>query len=443
MVRQERSNSLRGPRKVAEIKPAKCNPRKISDQQLEVLKRAMREFGDLSGLVMNLRTGHLVGGHQRLKHLDPSWPIVKRPYSDRVGTKAAGYVQTPFGRFTYREVDWPKHKEIAANLAANKISGEWDNEKLAPILQELVTLPEFDLTGFTAQEANLVIEEFPLEPANDGEDDVTALSDEAQTKPGQLWRLGDHRLLCGDATDPHAWNKLMDGHSAAAIIMDPPYGVDYQLSEKFRAEKLNDQVVRKKHHKTTKHIAKDETHAAAMKVTSAALGCARERMVKNWSGYLCCGLDLLVDAVNWLRQESIHYSIPFIVWDKGFPVVTWSRYHGEHEDILWFGPGSLPGGHSRWFGPKNETSMWRIPIDARASERLHPTQKPVALYERPIVNSTAPGEIAVDPFAGSGPLLIAAEKHQRRAYLMEIDPRYCDVIIKRWIGFTGRKLGNF
>jgi hypothetical protein len=385
----------------------------------------------------------LVGGHQRLKHLDPSWPIVKRPHSDRVGTKAAGYVQTPFGRFTYREVDWPKHKEMAANLAANKISGEWDNEKLAPILQELVTLPEFDLTGFTAQEANLVIEEFPIEPKNEGEDDVPALPDEAQTKPGQLWHLGGHRLLCGDATDPNAWDKLMDGHSAAAIIMDPPYGVGYQLSDKFRADKLNGQVVRKKHHKTTKDITKDETHAAAMNVTSAALGCALEHMVKDWSGYLCCGLDLLVDSVNWLRQKGIHYSIPFIVWDKGFPVVTWSRYHGEHEDILWFGPGSLPGGHSRWFGPKNETSIWRIPIDARASERLHPTQKPVALYERPVINSTAPGEIVVDPFAGSGPIMIAAEKHQRKAYMMETSPEYCDVIVKRYMGFTGEKLKVF
>jgi len=150
-----------GPANVVELKPWSKNPRVINAQQLEALKRSMDAHGDLGGVVFNLRTKHTVGGHQRIKILDPSWKIEKYAESDKTGTVARGYIITPFGKFSYREVDWPLRKEMAANLAANKISGEWDNAKLAPILQELVITPQFELTGFTQQEANLVIESFP------------------------------------------------------------------------------------------------------------------------------------------------------------------------------------------------------------------------------------------------------------------------------------------
>jgi DNA modification methylase len=127
-----------------------------------------------------------------------------------------------------------------------------------------------------------------------------------------------------------------------------------------------------------------------------------------------------------------------MVWYKHFPVVSWNRYHAEHEHIIYCGNGSRPGKYARWFGPKQETTVWDIPLDAHG-ERMHPTQKPVALYERAMINSSARGDIVVDCFSGSGTCIIAAEKHNRHAYLMELHPGYCDVTIKRWMTLTGQK----
>jgi hypothetical protein len=134
------------------------NPRKISDKQLEMLKKSMLEFGDLSGIVFNIQTQHLVGGHQRMKHLDVSWQIIKQPHSDSVGTVALGNIQTPFGLWSYREVDWPEKKEMAANIAANKHGGEFD----IPVLKEIILniddgSMDLELTGFNRHEVELMM----------------------------------------------------------------------------------------------------------------------------------------------------------------------------------------------------------------------------------------------------------------------------------------------
>ena len=123
--------------KIKDLKPADYNPRKISDKKLGMLDKAMREFGDLSGVVFNRKTGNLVGGHQRIKNLDPEWAVVKKPFKDDLGTVAQGHIETPFGQWVYREVEWVKKKEAAANVAANKHGGEFDFPKLTDILIEL------------------------------------------------------------------------------------------------------------------------------------------------------------------------------------------------------------------------------------------------------------------------------------------------------------------
>lgn len=135
--------------KISDLKESDYNPRKISDKQIDRLEKSMLEFGDLSGIVVNVRSGNMIGGHQRVKTLDPNLEIVKAPCEDRVGTVAIGYLDTPSGRWQYREVDWPQKKELAANLAANKHGGSWDKPKLENILIELDD-GDFDLelTGF-------------------------------------------------------------------------------------------------------------------------------------------------------------------------------------------------------------------------------------------------------------------------------------------------------
>ena len=415
---------------VSDLKPWKRNPRTISSEELETLKHSLQEFGDLGGIIHNVRTGHVVGGHQRIKTLDPSWKIERRPYRDKTGTVAIGYITTPAGRVSYREVDWPQRREVAANLAANKISGEWDNEKLAPILQELIDLPSFELTGFTPQEANLIIESFPSIETNQDQDQAPPLPSKPVTRPGQLWKLGAHRLLCGDATDPDAWKKLLGNDKAALCITDPPYGVQYDVSNK----SVKDRVTGKyKAHRARELILADHDTQAAIKAVEQIFN----HLIPNGVAYITCGTDSAVDIINWLRAHEINYGT-LMVWHKHFPVVSWNRYHAEHELIIYCGRGSRPGRNARWFGSKQETTVWDIPLDAHGN-RMHPTQKPVALYERAMINSSARGEIVVDCFSGSGACIVAAEKHRRHAYLMEIDPAYCDVTIRRWMTLTGQR----
>ncbi|HBJ75252.1 MAG TPA: hypothetical protein DDY86_07055 [Syntrophaceae bacterium] len=153
--------------RVKDLKPAPYNPRTITEEKLAALGKSMREFGDLSGVVMNIQTGNLVGGHQRMKHFDASWPIKKRPHKDAIGTVSLGEIETPFGVWSYREVDWPDHKEKAANIAANKHGGGWDNDKLAQLLEEIkVSDIDLDLTGFDACETDQLLKDIAnIEPS--------------------------------------------------------------------------------------------------------------------------------------------------------------------------------------------------------------------------------------------------------------------------------------
>jgi DNA modification methylase len=389
------------------------NPRIMSDEQKAALLESITRFGMPDPIIAD-RHWLIAGGHQRMLDL-----------------KAAGYRGTvPVVRI---KRNLTKAEFATLNLALNKISGEWDNEKLAPILQELVDLPEFQASGFTPQEANLVIESFPDLSQGERtalEDKVPPVPEKALTKPGQLWKLGPHRLLCGDATDPANWERLMDGKKAALCVTDFPYGVDYNVSQK---SILNKVTGKRLAHHARESIKGDENVDVAIKVLPHIFN----HLIDEGVAYFTCGTNLEVDIINWLRQQGIHYGTT-MVWHKHFAVVSWNRYHAEHELIIFAGKGSRPGKHARWFGPKDETTVWDIPLDAHG-DRLHPTQKPVALFERPMVNSSAIGEIVIDPCAGAGGLVIAAEKHGRRAFLMDVEPRYCDVIIKRWMGFTNQK----
>lgn len=145
-------------KQIKDLCPAPYNPRIITDKQLSMLKKSMQEFGDLSGIVVNVKTGNMVGGHQRAKHFDPSWKIVKEKHTDKVGTVAIGYAETPYGRWTYREVDWTEEKEAAGNIAANQHGGEFDMPKLKDIIITLDTGDlDMELLGFNSHEIELMM----------------------------------------------------------------------------------------------------------------------------------------------------------------------------------------------------------------------------------------------------------------------------------------------
>ena len=218
------------PSTAADLRGSGYNPRSITPEKLAMLKKAMQEFGDLGGVVFNRTTGRLVSGHQRGKNLDSTWPIFKEECTDSTGTVAHGYVETPDGRFSYREVAWDEEKEKAANVAANQHGGEFDDDLLAQLLKDLVDSGyDMDLTGFDPAElADLL-----------GNDDGNELGEEdPDTQPvenpfvqsGDLWLMGDggeHRLLCGDSTKPEDIARLMMGEKADLVTTDPPYGIAY------------------------------------------------------------------------------------------------------------------------------------------------------------------------------------------------------------------------
>jgi len=223
----------------------------------------------------------------------------------------------------------------------------------------------------------------------------------------------------------------MGDKKAALIVTDPPYGVEYDVANKF-AGGDNMPAGLQIHHRTRGEIQGDTTTNMAVAMIEAS----RPFLIDQWSAYVFCGTQLGVAIVNYLDDSAIHYA-PFLVWRKQLPVVTWLRYHYDHELVLWFGPGSRPGGQARWFGPKNERSVWEVPLDVYG-DRLHPTQKPVTVFERPIVNGSGRGEIVVDPCIGSGTALIAAEKTGRICYGMDIDPTCVGIAVKRWEDFSGK-----
>lgn len=348
---------------IAKLKEWAQNPRLISDEQYRALLQNVRKFGIVDPLIVDQRY-RIVGGHQRISVLT------------ELGVKTVPVVKLQLSRQEFKIL----------NLALNKISGEWDREKLALLLEDLALLPELDLTGFSQQEANLVIESFPSQDET-REDFTPELPKKAASKIHDIYMLGKHRLVCGDATNSSVWEKLLAGHKAGMVITDPPYGVNYELSNKFVLDKVSG---RESHHKSWGKIERDENPTTALN----AMPHIFENLANDGVAYITCGTKLLVALANWLDANHIRYA-PFLVWDKGFAVITWERYHAAHEFILYCGPGSYPTCgkgkiKSRWFGPKNETTVWHIATDP-SSRRVHPTQKPVALYERAIVNSSVRG----------------------------------------------------
>lgn len=356
---------------ISRINPAVYNPRKDlkpGDIEYEKLKKSITEFDIVEPLVWNKRTGNLVGGHQRLKIL-----------------KELDYTEVEVS-----VVDLPDAKEKALNLALNKISGEWDFPSLKNLLEELDT-GEFDIeiTGFDLKEIEDLMNQLHQPEEGLTDDDAVPEPTESIAKKGDLWQLGKHRLLCGDATIKEDVERLMGGEKADMVFTDPPYGLGGYDGARVKFSP----------------IAGDNGD------------------VKQF--YDCVPVDISERYVwggfpNFADLSSIPRDV--IVWKKNnFGMGT--GYRGQYE--LCFYWGNFKG---------SDSDVWEIDKDIHYK---HPTQKPVALAERAITNSKP--HIVIDLFGGSGSTLIACEKLGRKCFMMEIDEHYCDVIIKRWEDFTGKK----
>jgi DNA modification methylase len=383
-------------KKISEISSAKYNPRKITDEAMGRLTKSLAEFGNIQPITWNVRTGNVVGGHQRLKVY-----------------KAMGKTEVDVWA-----VDLDEQKEKAANIALNKLSGEFDMPMLKDILEEIDTGDlDMEITGFGMDEIALMMEDAHPEVT---EDEVPEVPVDAITKPGDLWLLGEHRVLCGDSTSEADVSRLMNGEKAEMMFTDPPYGVDYSGGIQFNKNgeaKTNNREKLKNDNSTQIYY---DFLPVAISATDGPC-------------YMWFSDSKTRDVYNALYDNKCEIHA-LIIWHKTNATYAAmnAQYKQRHEPCLYF---KSKGSTLRWCGETTEATIWNQ--DRDGINDLHPTQKPVALASKAIRNHES--KSVLDLFCGSGSTLIAAEQLGRKCYGMEISPNYCDVIVKRWENLTGKK----
>ncbi|SDY71405.1 DNA modification methylase [Thermoactinomyces sp. DSM 45892] len=388
---------------INQINPAKYNPRldlKSGDPEYEKLKKSIEEFGFVEPLIWNSQTGNLVGGHQRLKVL----------------------IEQGVTEVECSIVDLPEDKEKALNIGLNKVGGDWDFEKLARLLDDIqLSGLDMDLTGFGEEEVDQILSDFlsDMEPEEDDFDEEEAIDqiDDPVTQKGDVWILGNHRLMCGDATMIDDVTKLMDGQRANMVFTDPPYNVSYTGKTSEALTIQNDSMNDDEFYQFLYH--------------SFSNMCA---VTEQGGGIYICHAD--TEGVNFRTalMNSGWELKQCLIWVKNMIVLGRSDYHWRHEPILY---GWKSGSPHNWYGDRKQSTVWEIDKPVRNAE--HPTMKPVVLPAKAIQNSCKPRGIVLDLFSGSGSTLLAAEQTDRVCYGLELDPVYCDVIIRRWEEFTGQK----
>ncbi len=398
--------------KIEQINPAAYNPRvdlKPGDTEYEKLKNSIANFGCVEPLVWNKRTGNLVGGHQRLKIL----------------------VEQGFAEVEVSVVDLSLEKEKALNLALNKISGDWDDEKLALLLDELNKTKDLDvtLTGFDLSEISQILDraEEIKEDNFNIEDELN--KDEAITQKGDLILLGKHRLFCGDSSSAEDMETLMGSSKANLIFTDPPYNVDY-----YGGNRPDPRESRPTGGKNWQRIYNDNlTQEEYENWLKQILANITSYLDKGSSFYVWNGHKQFGPMNLMLRELGCHVSC-VITWAKESFALGYGDYNQQTEFCM-YGWKEDNGVHN-WYGPLNETTLWQIKRDSTASY-IHPTQKPIALAARAIKNSSKRDDIILDAFLGSGTTLIAAQMLNRVCFGTEIDPHYCDGIVRRYIKVVG------
>jgi DNA modification methylase len=412
------------------------NPRQIDDDNLQRLARSIREYtATMKGwkikngfrlvdpIIFNARLKHVTGGHQRLQALEK---ILHQAWVHKDDI---------------RIIDADPVTDAAMNIALNNpnLQGRWDLELLQADLDfiiletdndlEELTVPGLDLesTGFTQDEyLELLPQDLGVE-----EDTPPAPPAKPRTGKGQVYRLGPHRVMCGDATSEADMRILMKGQLADMVFTDPPYGIDYQSTQLAGWKK--GKPCRTKRWRPIENDNLADNKAFCTSFLNTLLKFSKDTA----SFYICYASKTLHELRAALIGLGIYFAVD-IIWAKTHPTLTWARYHPQHEIIVYAGEGAKPTGKkSRWYGPKNESTLWSIP-QISINDNVHPTQKPIALCARAIRNSSRPGELVLDVFGGSGSTLIAAEQLGRVAYIMEIDPRYVDVIVERYRNFKKR-----
>ena len=394
---------------VDSLRPWVKNPRK-NEAAVDAAAASIKAHGWGAPILARAANSEVIAGHTRLKA------------AIRLGLK-----EVPV-----RFLDVSEEQAHALALADNKVgeSSAWDEQTLAQVLKDLGDSAA--TTGFSTDEIEALIGKLDAERLEGAADDEPPpVPDTPVSVAGEVYVLGPHRLVCGDAANADVYTRLLpDQERADILVTDPPYGVN--LGAKNR--NLN-KLKRKMGYPggmIEKDIADDEV--APTQLWTDVLSLARAHL-KAGSSYYVTGpqgadLALLMVSLSSAGLPLRH----MLVWSKSKMVLGRADYHYQHEPILY---GWVEGTH-RWYGDRSQTSVWAI--DRPDKSKLHPTTKPPEIYRRALRNSAKPGDIILDPFAGSGTALVAAALEGNKARLVELDPGYCDVIRKRW-GALARKGG--
>ena len=377
----------------ADLLPADYNPRKDlkpGDAEYEKLKRSIEQFGYVEPVIWNKTTGRVVGGHQRLKVL-----------IDMGLTEVDCVV-----------VEMSEDKEKALNIALNKISGEWDKDKLALLIADLQGA-DFDvsLTGFDPAELDDLLD-IGADAKDDDFDVGAELEKPTFSKVGDIWTLGRHRLICGDSTKAETYDLLMGGTKANLVITDPPYNVNYEGS----AGKIKND-----------NMADDAFYNFLL----SAYTQMHSAMADDAAIYV---FHADTEGLNFRRAfaDAGFYLSGCCIWKKQSLVLGRSPYQWQHEPCLY---GWKKNGKHQWYTGRKETTIWEF--DKPKKNGDHPTMKPIPLLAYPIQNSSMANSVVLDPFGGSGSTLIACEQTDRICCTIELDEKFCDVIVKRYIEQVG------
>jgi DNA modification methylase len=380
---------------VSKLIPYARNSRTHSPTQVKQIAASIREFGFMNPVLIDA-SNTIIAGHGRVmaaEHLQlQSVPCVRHEHLTEAQRRA--YV-------------------IADNKLA--MNADWDEEMLKLELDDL-HMEGFDvgMLGFDPDELSKVMK---LDDKEVVEDEIPEPPAEAITKPGDLWLLGEHRLLCGDSTKAEDVHKLFDGAKADLMLTDPPYNVDYTGKTKDALKVANDSM-------KDADFRQFLIDCFALAFESMKSGASYYVFHADSEGYNFRGA--VKDCGQTVRQ--------CLIWVKNSLVMGRQDYQWQHEPCLY---GWKDGASHGWYSDRKQTTLLRFDRPTQSTD--HPTMKPVQMFAYLLGNSTAPQGLAYDPFLGSGTTLIAAEQLGRKCYGMELSPQYCDVIVKRWETLTGKK----
>ena len=378
---------------IESIQPYARNARQIPPSAVEKVAASIREFGWRQPIVVDLE-GIVVCGHVRLL-------AARKLGLTEVPVHVADNLTLAQVR-AYRLLDNRSHEETS-----------WDQDLLGFELLDLKSMGiDMNLTGFEMAEIDDLLSRMGIQGGLTDVDVIPDVSETPVSRPGDLWVLGDHRVLCGDATDRVAVDRVLEEKQADMVFCDPPYSVSYTGKT---ARKLT--------------IKNDDLGAGFYDFLRDA--CANLLAVASGAIYICMSSSELHTLFRAFTEAGGHWST-FIIWAKNHFTLGRSDYQRQYEPILY---GWAEGSTHFWCGDRDQGDVWFV--DKPAANKLHPTMKPVELVQKAICNSSLGGGLVFDPFGGAGSTLIACETSGRRARLIELDPKYVDVIVKRWQDYTG------